>query len=105
MTQADLYSMINGNTTIKLNPSELNEQLEKLGAVRKRKTINGKKVYIYTGIREKIEEEPEDDDDMPNECIVDSDEEEEKFQTDPKKIQSIMNDLNDPEETDNDDSE
>ena len=105
MTQADLYSMINGNTTIKLNPSELNEQLEKLGAVRKRKTINGKKVYIYTGIREKIEEEEDSDDDMPNECIIDSDEEEEKFQTDPKKIQSIMNDLNDQEETDSDDSE
>ena len=105
MTQADLYSMINGNTTIKLNPSELNEQLEKLGAVRKRKTINGKKVYIYTGIRENIEEEEEDDDVMPNECIIDSDEEGDKFQTDPKKIQSIMNDLNDPEETDSDYSE
>ena len=105
MTQADLYSMINGNTTIKLNPSELNDKLEQLGAVRKRKTINGKKVYIYTGIRENIEEEPEDDDDMLNECVLDSEEEEEVFQTDPKKIQSIMNKLNDQEETDSDDSE
>ena len=46
MTQVDLYSMINGNTTCKLSPNELNETLEKLGAVRKRKCINGKKVYI-----------------------------------------------------------
>jgi P4 family phage/plasmid primase-like protien len=110
MTQADLYSMINGNTTIKLNPSELNDKLEQLGAVRKRKTINGKKVYIYTGIRENIEEEPEDDDVIEMGSInkaleSDNEEEEEVFQTDPKKIQSIMNKLNDQEETDSDDSE
>ncbi len=104
MTQADLYSMINGNTTIKLTPSELNDKLEQLGAVRKRKTINGKKVYIYTGIKENIEEE-EEDDDMLNECVIDSEEEEEVFQTDPKKIQSIVNKLNDQEETDSDESE
>ena len=105
MTQSDLYSMINGNTTVKLNPSELNDKLEQLGAVRKRKTINGKKVYIYTGIRENIEEEDSDDDDMPNECILDSEEEEEVFQTDPKKIQSIINNLNEQTETDSDTSE
>jgi len=110
MTQADLYSMINGNTTIKLNPSELNDKLEQLGAVRKRKTINGKKVYIYTGIRENIEEEPEDDDVIEKGSInkaleSDNEEEEEVFQTDPKKIQAIVNSLNDQEETDSDDSE
>ena len=104
MTQADLYSMINGNTTIKLTPSELNDKLEQLGAVRKRKSINGKKVYIYTGIREIIEEEPEDDD-MVNECVIDSEEEEEVFQTDSKKIQEKVNSLNNHEETDSDDSE
>lgn len=105
MTQADLYSMINGNTTIKLTPSELNDKLEQLGAVRKRKTINGKKVYIYTGIRENIEEEPEDDD-MLHECVIDSEsEEEEVFQTDPKKIQAVLNKLNGLEESDSDESE
>jgi P4 family phage/plasmid primase-like protien len=92
MTQQDLYSMINGNTTIKLSPSELNDKLEQLGAIRKRKIINGKKVYIYTGIRENIEEEEEDEYEG---CLLDvSSDEEEEFQTDPKKIQSIINNLN-----------
>jgi P4 family phage/plasmid primase-like protien len=69
MTQEDLYSMINSNTNIKINKNELHQKLEELGISRKRKMINGKKIYIYTGIREKVELVEED------ECLIELEEE------------------------------
>jgi hypothetical protein len=52
------------------------------------------KRFIFILVLGKILKKKIDDDDMPNECILDSEEEEEVFQTDPKKIQSIINNLN-----------
>jgi preprotein translocase subunit YajC len=61
--------MINSNTNIKINKNELHQKLEELGISRKRKMINGKKIYIYTGIREKVELVEED------ECLIELEEE------------------------------